>query len=259
MFKIQNQAIGALRRSTDVLRGYRSIRRTYNHIITAAPLKGESALRQVQYSSTAKGSNATTKAATAPVGPRMLSEKYANIVRKILAPFLPHYRAQNIGTSIYQICSTCPGYTEFWIGECQLPDTFQTWFSIMSLYTWMMMVRIRADPNAKHYNQGLIDCFFGDAEHRIRKSGVTSGRIVNDTLKDLVSSFKGTVMSLDQGFATSDAVLAAAIWRNVLPADGMVLQIDQITGFVRSQLAALDKCSVDDLIAKKFAFQSVRS
>ncbi|KAJ2091424.1 Ubiquinol cytochrome-c reductase assembly protein Cbp3 [Coemansia sp. RSA 986] len=193
-----------------------------------------------------------------PEKPRVLSEKYAGFVRKFLGPFLPRYRAQNIGKTVYQICSTCPGYKEFWIDECHLPDTFQTWFSTTSLYVWLMMVRIRADPNAKHYNQGLVDSFFRDAEHRIRRSGVTSGRIVNDTLKDLVSSFKGTVMSLDQGFASSDAVLAAAVWRNMLPDDGMVLQVGEITRFIRSQLAALDKRSVDDLIANKFKFQSIR-
>ncbi|KAJ2552557.1 Ubiquinol cytochrome-c reductase assembly protein Cbp3 [Coemansia sp. RSA 1933] len=243
---MQNQIVRALYRPTGVLRSYRSVQlgaRTLKHNTALLPLKA-------QYSS---------KATQEPEKPPVLPERYANILRRILRPLLPRYRAQNIGTAIYQVCSTCPGYTEFWINECQLPDTFQTWFSTMSLYVWMMMVRIRADPNAKHYNQGLIDCFFQDAERRIRKSGVTSGRIVNDTLKDLVSSYKGTVMSLDQGFATSDAVLAAALWRNVLPAEDMVLQIDEITRFVRSQLAALDKCSLDDLIANKFVFHAVRS
>ncbi|KAJ1988487.1 Ubiquinol cytochrome-c reductase assembly protein Cbp3 [Coemansia spiralis] len=189
----------------------------------------------------------------------VLSGKPASWIRRLLTPFLPLYQGQNIGKAMFQICTTYPDHKGFWIDECQLPDTFQTWFSTTSLYVWMAMVRIRADSNAKHYNQGLVDSFFIEAERKIRASGVKSGRIVNDTLKDLVSSFKGTVMALDEGFARSDAVLAAAVWRNLVPEDKMLPQVDTITRFIRSQLAALDKCSVQSLVSGEFAFPPVRS
>ncbi|KAJ2656254.1 Ubiquinol cytochrome-c reductase assembly protein Cbp3 [Coemansia sp. RSA 1200] len=266
MFRVQNRTVGALLRHRNV---WFTTRLCKDAIATTSKLAAapyvqhrsvQRAQQQQQYSSSSKTKPSidTTKAASKkPEKKYVLSEKYASFVRKLLAPLLPLYRSQNIGKSLYHICSTCPGYQEFWLDECRLPDTLQTWFSTSSLYVWMMMARIRADPNAKHYNQGLIDSFFGDAERKIRQSGIKSGRIVNDTLKDLMSSFKGTVMSLDQGFASSDAVLAAAIWRNLLPEDDMVLQIDSIARFVRSQLAALDKCSIDDLIARNFAFQPV--
>ncbi|KAJ1837847.1 Ubiquinol cytochrome-c reductase assembly protein Cbp3 [Coemansia sp. RSA 2708] len=190
--------------------------------------------------------------------PRLvLPDTYASLARRLLKRFLPRYQGPAIGRSVYHVCSTYPDYSSFWVTHCQLPDTFQTWFSTTSLYVWMAMVRIRADPNAKHYNQGLIDSFFRDAEQKIRASGITSGRIVNDTLKDLVSSFKGTVLSLDEGFATSDAVLAAAIWRNLVPVDDAVLQIDEVARFVRVQLARLDACDTAEILAGKFEFGPV--
>ncbi|ORX74416.1 hypothetical protein DL89DRAFT_289980 [Linderina pennispora] len=187
-----------------------------------------------------------------------LPPKYAKVARSILSYFLPQYQAQNIGKELYKISSTYPQFQEFWVAECDLPESFQTWFSTSSLYVWMMLVRIRADPNAKHYNQELVDCFFRDAEKKIRDSGVKSGRIVNDTLKDLVSSYKGTVMSLDEGLVRSDAVLAAAIWRNLVPTDGAILEIDAVTKYVRTQLARLDKTTLEQLIQGEFSFDPIK-
>ncbi|KAJ2579612.1 Ubiquinol cytochrome-c reductase assembly protein Cbp3 [Coemansia sp. RSA 1836] len=62
-------------------------------------------------------------------------------------------------------------------------------------------------------------------------------------------------MSLDEGFARSDAVLAAAIWRNLVPVDENVIQIDQIARYVRQEIQRLDKCAIEDLTSGKFAFE----
>ncbi|KAJ2645154.1 Ubiquinol cytochrome-c reductase assembly protein Cbp3 [Coemansia sp. RSA 1694] len=211
-----------------------------------------------QYSSSAKDAAADSKpsAKTTSTTP-VLPQSYAGTVRRLLKRFLPQYQSAAIGKVVYEACSTYPQFKEFWVDDCQMPETFQTWFSTTSLYVWMAMVRIRADSNAKYYNQGLVDCFFMDAEQKMRSSGIKSSRIVNDTLKDLVSSFKGTVMSLDEGFARSDAVLAAAIWRNLVPVDENVIQIDQIARYVRQEIQRLDKCAIEDLTSGKFAFEPV--
>ncbi|KAJ2120057.1 Ubiquinol cytochrome-c reductase assembly protein Cbp3 [Coemansia sp. RSA 1807] len=192
-----------------------------------------------------------------PTGRFVLPEKYANMIRNLLQPFVPRYQGPAIGLAIYTSCTTYPDFDAFWLAQCNMPHTFQTWFSTTSFYVWMAMVRLRASPHAKHYMQGLIDAFFRDAEAKMRASGVTSGRIVNDTLKDLVSSFKGTVMSLDEGFATSDAVLAAAVWRNLVPEDDAVLQVDAVVRFVREQLSMLDACKMEDVLAGGFKFGPV--
>lgn len=119
------------------------------------------------------------------------------------------------------------------------------------------MVRIRADTNAKHYNQALVDVFFQDAEKKIRQTGVKSSRIVNDTLKDMVGSFKGTVMALDEGFAGSDAVLAAAVWRNLATRDEDVGGVERVTAYVRAQLRRLDMVEIEKLVAGEFVFDPI--
>ena len=56
--------------------------------------------------------------------------------------------------------------------ECNLPDNFQSWFSVTQLHVWMLMVHLRAEGNGKLYIQELVNRFFEDAEDRIRSHGV---------------------------------------------------------------------------------------
>ncbi|EIN04070.1 hypothetical protein PUNSTDRAFT_138800 [Punctularia strigosozonata HHB-11173 SS5] len=59
---------------------------------------------------------------------------------------------------------------EFWRRECDLPPTFQSWFTITNLHVWLLTTRLRALPKsqAEAHIQGLIDHFFLDVEDRIR-------------------------------------------------------------------------------------------
>lgn len=61
---------------------------------------------------------------------------------------------------------------DFYIKECNLPDNFQSWFSVTQLHVWMLMVHLRAEGNGKLYIQELVNRFFEDAEDRIRSHGV---------------------------------------------------------------------------------------
>jgi hypothetical protein len=58
--------------------------------------------------------------------------------------------------------------------ECNLPDNFQSWFSVTQLHVWMLMVHLRAEGQGKLYIQELVNRFFEDAEGRIRQHGVSS-------------------------------------------------------------------------------------
>jgi cytochrome b pre-mRNA-processing protein 3 len=54
--------------------------------------------------------------------------------------------------------------------DCDLPPTFQSWFTVTNLHVWLLTVRLRALPKplAQDHIQGLIDHFFFDVEDRIR-------------------------------------------------------------------------------------------
>ncbi|PVV02150.1 hypothetical protein BB560_003405 [Smittium megazygosporum] len=178
-------------------------------------------------------------------------------MRKIFKPLIPQYQSVQIGARIYDTCiPSKEEFDNFWFKKAGLPPTFQSWFSVSQIYVWMCLVRLRKESVeiSKDTKQQLIDSFFTDAERRIRNQGIKSGKIVNDSLKDLNSGFLGTVSSFDQGFVSDDTVLAAAIWRNLLSNCESTHILRIVVEFVRQQLSLLDKVPSDAFIRGNFSF-----
>ncbi|KAJ9048768.1 Serine carboxypeptidase 3 [Entomophthora muscae] len=135
---------------------------------------------------------------------------------------------------------------DFFFKECGLPDNFQTWFSLGQLHIWIAMVRIRAETDGRKVNQNLVNRFFNGVEFHIRDCGVNSERIVAKTAKSLIEAFRGGNLAYDEGICKSDAVLAAALWRNLFTtADGSIKgkQITYMVRYVRQQLKHVDGIS----------------
>ena len=76
--------------------------------------------------------------------------------------------------------------------------------------------------------------------HRLAARGVR-----NKYLKDLAQQWRGVLFSYDEGVIRGDAVLAAAVWRNVFKGDeGVDLEdLALVTAFLRGQLRMLDGLS----------------
>ena len=155
------------------------------------------------------------------------------------------------------------------MSACDLPPTFQSWFTITNLHVWLLTVRLRAlpQPHGIDHIQGLIDHFFLDCEDRIRavlqpadfetppqtdvytpqsvldpaspfakkKRGRAPDRLVRQQMLILKEQWTGLGMSLDLGLATGDAEMAGAVWRNLLGARGARgIPYDASPGFRRS-------------------------
>ena len=156
------------------------------------------------------------------------------------------------------------------ISACDLPPTFQSWFTITNLHIWLLTVRLRALPPSHGANhiQALIDHFFLDIEDRIRlvlqptdseippqtdfyapptvsdsasdppvqkKRGRAPDRLVKQQMQIMKEQWAGLGMSLDLGLAMGDAELAGAVWRNFLGARGARgIPYDASPGFRRS-------------------------
>ncbi|PVU91719.1 hypothetical protein BB559_004023 [Furculomyces boomerangus] len=187
-------------------------------------------------------------------------KKYGSIFRKVFNPLIPQYQSVEIGRNVYSKCRERVKFNElesFWIKECNMPPTFQTWFSVSMIYVWLSMVRLRMEENSSVYKQQLVDNFFTEAEERIKKSGISSGKIVNDSLKDLTANYLGVVMAFDEGFIKSDAILAGAIWRNTLSNCESTESLYKVVYYVRKQLSMLDNTSSQDFIQGKFSFDPI--
>ena len=79
---------------------------------------------------------------------------------------------------------------------------------------------------------------------------ISSRMLRNRYLKDLFVQWRGLTAAYDEGLVKGDAVLAAAVWRNIFKGDeGVDLRrLGQVVSYMRSVLSKLDAMS-DEAIA----------
>ena len=138
-------------------------------------------------------------------------------------------------------------------GGIELPVTFNTWAQVMYLHMYALTARLRKFP-AEHvriWEQNLLDHFFYAAEDRMAMwHGMAARGVRNKYLKDLWVQWRGVLVSYDEGLIKGDAVLAAAVWRNVFQAreDVDLADVAAVVSYLRRELSRLDKMP-DNLIS----------
>ncbi|WFD33334.1 beta-ketoacyl-[acyl-carrier-protein] synthase II [Malassezia cuniculi] len=128
-------------------------------------------------------------------------------------------KAINVTGDLYDRCAQrAEAEAHFWYTECALPASFQIWFQLTNLHIFLLLSRFRALPpnEARTYSQELMNHFFIDVESRMRERfGVQTARLVKGYMKDLHTQHRGSMIAYDEGLATDDVRLSAAVWRNV--------------------------------------------
>ncbi|KAL2872252.1 uncharacterized protein BJX67DRAFT_220 [Aspergillus lucknowensis] len=150
----------------------------------------------------------------------------------------------------------------WWYNELGLLPTFSTWSQITFLHMYLLIVRLRALPSHESlqtYSRHLIDHFSHNAEHRMDVlHGLSSRAIRNKFLKDLFIQWRGVLAAYDEGLIKGDAVLGAAVWRNLWKAsyhgpDGKEIEwekVARVVAYMRRVLSELSKIDEGDLILK---------
>ncbi|KAL3259529.1 hypothetical protein ABHI18_005323 [Aspergillus niger] len=148
----------------------------------------------------------------------------------------------------------------WWYEELGLVPTFSTWSQVTFLHMYLLTVRLRALPShdsLQTYSRHLIDHFSHSAEHRMDVlHGLTSRGIRNKFLQDLFIQWRGVLAAYDEGLIKGDAVLGAAVWRNLWKAshtapDGKDLdwsKIAQVVAYMRRVLSELSQVHEADLV-----------
>ncbi|KAK2788209.1 Protein cbp3, mitochondrial [Onygenales sp. PD_12] len=110
-----------------------------------------------------------------------------------------------------------------WYKELGLLPTFSTWSQITFLHMYLITVRLRTLPSQESfrtYSRHLLDNFSHNAEHRMTVlHGISMRGVRNRYLKDLFIQWRGVLAAYDQGLVSGDAVLGAAVWRNIWKAE----------------------------------------
>src|SRR5271170_1846638 len=128
------------------------------------------------------------------------------------------------------------------------------------LHMYVLTTRIRCFPAAaspQTYLQHLIDHFFYDAENRMTINHNMHARGTRiKYLKDLFIQWRGLLVAYDEGLAKGDAMLAAAVWRNVFKANEEVdlRGLAQIVSYMRRTLKGLDSVLDGQLMGARLEF-----
>ncbi|OKL60723.1 hypothetical protein UA08_04390 [Talaromyces atroroseus] len=148
----------------------------------------------------------------------------------------------------------------WWYKDLDLPPTFSTWSQVTFLHMYLLTVRLRALPSiesVRTHSRHLVDHFSLNAEERMATlHNISSRSIRNKYLKDLFIQWRGVVAAYDEGLVKGDAVLGAAVWRNIWKAsatthDGQELdwsQIATVVAYMRRVLSELSEMSEADLV-----------
>jgi cytochrome b pre-mRNA-processing protein 3 len=107
---------------------------------------------------------------------------------------------------------------------------------------YIITVRLRLLPadHAPAWHQHLLDHFSFDAEMRMETlHAMTSRGVRARYLKDLFIQWRGILAAYDEGLVKGDAVLAAAVWRNIFKGAQDVNAVDlaMVVSYLRREVA----------------------
>ncbi|PNS17416.1 hypothetical protein CAC42_7099 [Sphaceloma murrayae] len=148
---------------------------------------------------------------------------------------------------------------ETWHYAYSLPPTFSTWSQLTILHLYLLQLRLRMFPSTheRKWNQQLLDHFFYAAEEKMDSMhNITSKGIRSRYLKDMYDTYRGNTLSYDEGLIKGDAVMAAAIWRNVFGGKQEVdaVALAEIVGWLRRGAEALGKMGDEEFVMGNWSF-----
>lgn len=134
---------------------------------------------------------------------------------------------------------------------CEMPDTFQSWFTITILHVWMAMVRLKSE--GKHGDKlinCIVDLMWKDVEERMKLLGGVTSSERKESIRAFAEQFNGCVLAFDEGLLGDDRVLAAALWRNLFRCGkhANLESIGLLVEYVRKQIRCLERQDSDHIL-----------
>ena len=130
--------------------------------------------------------------------------------------------------------------------ECGVPDTLDGRFELICLHAFLYLHRLKSErPRTKALAQAFFDTMFGDLDRTLRDLGTGDLRVGRE-VKRMAQGFYGRIRAYQYGIMADDAVLGAALARNLFgtvaasPAtlETMTLYVRRAADDLRSQGAA---------------------
>jgi cytochrome b pre-mRNA-processing protein 3 len=113
------------------------------------------------------------------------------------------------------------------------------------LHMYLLTTRFRCFDASESpiWQQHLVDHFFYEAENRmVVFHGMAARGVRNGYLRDLFVQWRGVLAAYDEGIVKGDAVLAAAVWRNVFKGEEEVdvVRLATVVAYLRRTAKGLE-------------------
>ncbi|CAL4085870.1 unnamed protein product, partial [Meganyctiphanes norvegica] len=133
---------------------------------------------------------------------------------------------------------------------CELPDTFYSWFLVMELHIWMMMVRLMDEgEEGRFIRNSLVEAMWEDVDHRSKKLGASNASARRAQVDQLVEQFQATLFHYDEGLMIDDKALAGALWCHLFSKDcNDPERVECVIHYIRKQISTLDVMSREDIL-----------
>lgn len=135
-----------------------------------------------------------------------------------------------------------------------VPDTPVGRFELIALHGFLVLERLKGDPDAVRLAQAFADAVVDDLDRNLREMGV-GDLSVGRKVKQLVQGFYGRMAAYEDGMAAGDAALSAALRRNLFAGEGVeAWQLARMTQYLRQQAAALAAQPLEKLQEGEISF-----
>lgn len=113
------------------------------------------------------------------------------------------------------------------------------------LHLYLIVVRLRCldRPAWQAWQTQLVNHFFQHAEDNMENNHGMSRMIRSGHLNSLFQTWRGVILAYDEGLVKGDAVMAAAVWRNVFRSreDVDMRHVAAVVSFMRRTVKQLDQ------------------
>jgi len=168
------------------------------------------------------------------------SENSAGGLRKT---FFRYMRRGLVVKNLYAGVADKIDYVQIFV-SCKMPDTYQSWFNIISLHMWMILVRLKQEGDiGRTLSRHVIEVMWNDMEERLRLLDVIDTSEKREAMEEYCQQFFGSIIAYDEGLMRDDKVLASALWRNLfhlrkdIDAESLLLMVE----YVRKQTQYLEQ------------------
>src|SRR6516225_7675771 len=133
--------------------------------------------------------------------------------------------------------------------ECGVPDTLDGRFELVCLHAFLYLYRLKSErPRTKALAQAFFDTMFGDLDRTLREIGTGDLRVGRE-VKRMAQGFYGRIRAYQYGIMADDAVLGAALARNLFgTVAASSTTLETMTLYVRRAAEALRGQGVAELL-----------